>query len=623
MPRPIFSLIILFFQLSSYAQTPQIISYQAIARTNGEAVLSNQTIGVKFSVIQDNPNGDVLYAETHVATTNQFGLFNLAIGQGTIVYNTMESITWADGLPKFLKTELSATNNGIYVEIGTTQLLTVPYAFYTENARWVKKQNNNSAIASNYFVGNGNNNTGIGHQALLQTTFGINNTATGTNALSTNTIGFNNTATGAGALFANSGGSHNIAVGTDALYTNTFGNFNTAVGENALYTNSTGSYNTAHGANTLYNNITGEGNTAVGSDALYKNNTGFFNTATGVTALKDNTTGNQNTAHGAQALMNNATGDSNTATGFNALHNNVTGFNNTAVGSRALQNTSIGYANTAIGEDALNNNTTGYNNSAFGENALINNLSGNSNIAMGKNAMSFNTQGNFNIAIGFEANVSQNNLTNAIAIGKYAIAADSNTVVLGGVDTNAVKVGIGLQMPLTDLHIKQSNDTFPLNSSGGLRFTRKANTNRWQVGIDNNNDFNFVYNDTIKAYLDHTTGSLVTLSDKRAKSNIAPLQNVLQSVLRLNPVSYNYLDNKPNDRKSIGFIAQEVEPLFPDAVFTKSDDQSMAIAYQNFTILAIQAIKEQQEQIEELKQQNETLIKRLDRIEQYLFINKE
>lgn len=618
MVRIYFLFVLMCFENFLFAQTPQSIAFQAIARTTGEAVLSNQTVGVKLSIIQDNPNGDVLYSETHEVTTNQFGLFTLSIGQGTIVYNTLASVLWSDGLSKFLKTELSATNNGIYVDLGTTQLISVPYSFYSENSRWLNKLGSNSAIASSYFTGNGNNNTGIGHQALFQTTFGINNTATGANSLYTNTIGFNNTANGSGSLYFNSGGSHNSAFGTDALYTNTFGNFNTATGENALFTNSTGSYNTAIGANSMYNNISGEGNTATGSDAMYKNSTGFFNTAIGVTALKDNTTGNQNTAIGAQSLMTNATGDSNTATGFNALLNNISGFNNTAAGSRALLNNTTGYGNTGIGEDALNSNTTGYHNVGIGENALITNTTGFSNVAIGKNALDFNTNGTYNIAIGFEADVAENNLFNAIAIGKHAIAGASNSIVLGGLDTNSVKVGIGLQIPSTDLHIKQSNDTFPLNHGGGMRFSRMLNENHWQIGIDDNNDFNFTYNDTIKLYLDHVTGNWVTLSDRRFKKNIAPLNNVLSSILQLTPVSYNYLDNNNNTRKCIGFIAQEVLNQFPDAVYSKNNGNNYAIAYQNFSVLAIQAIKEQQEQIGHLKQQNQNLQERIERIEQLI-----
>ena len=98
-------------------------------------------------------------------------------------------------------------------------------------------------------------------------------------------------------------------------------------------------------------------------------------------------------------------------------------------------------------------------------------------------------------------------------------------------------------------------------------------------------------------------GSLTELSDKRLKENIVKMENVLQNVLDINPVYFEFKDKKshPSGRQ-IGFIAQEIEPLFPELI-AKDSEGYLSLEYSNMTAVLLQAIKEQQQQIEELKQQ--------------------
>lgn len=127
--KKIVFLVTLLTTLITNAQVPQGISYQAIAlNTSGNPVVSSN-VRVKLSVLDNTATGTVLYSETHLKTTNPQGLFNVTIGQGTIVSGTFNTINWGTN-SKFLKVEMDATGGTNYVAVGTTQLLSVPYAMH-------------------------------------------------------------------------------------------------------------------------------------------------------------------------------------------------------------------------------------------------------------------------------------------------------------------------------------------------------------------------------------------------------------------------------------------------------------------------------------------------------------
>ncbi|WP_165372221.1 collagen-like triple helix repeat-containing protein, partial [Emticicia agri] len=113
--------------LDTFAQVPQGIPYQGLARSANGTVLSNQAVLVRFSILNGAPNGTAIYVETHTATTNANGIFSLILGQGTAQSGTFGSINWASG-SKFLRDEID-TGNG-YVTLGTMQMMSVPYALY-------------------------------------------------------------------------------------------------------------------------------------------------------------------------------------------------------------------------------------------------------------------------------------------------------------------------------------------------------------------------------------------------------------------------------------------------------------------------------------------------------------
>ncbi len=163
MKKTAFLLLPLFFASVGYAQVPQALNYQAIARNSGGQIIPSQSIGVRFSITNATGN-TILYQETHSAVTNAFGLFTLAIGRGTAMSGTIPQIDWAAGGDKYLKVEIAPQGGTNYTMQGSTQLLSVPYALYAEKTRLIGGNaitiTNGNTISANYVAGNAINITG-------------------------------------------------------------------------------------------------------------------------------------------------------------------------------------------------------------------------------------------------------------------------------------------------------------------------------------------------------------------------------------------------------------------------------------------------------------------------------
>ena len=99
---------VLFFStvlVAAPPPVPQKMSYQAVVRNSSNALVANQMVGMKISIIYSTPTGTVVYAETQKPTTNANGLISIAIGTGSVVEGTFTSIEWTQG-PHFIKTEI-------------------------------------------------------------------------------------------------------------------------------------------------------------------------------------------------------------------------------------------------------------------------------------------------------------------------------------------------------------------------------------------------------------------------------------------------------------------------------------------------------------------------------------
>lgn len=122
-----------FAQLYVQAQAPSSISYQAIARDVNGNVYVNQSLKFKISIQDDATGSTVHYSEKFVLTTNAYGLVTFAIGTGSPLSGTFAAINWTVG-EKWLKVEVDPTGGTNYVLMGTTQLLSVPFALFAQTA---------------------------------------------------------------------------------------------------------------------------------------------------------------------------------------------------------------------------------------------------------------------------------------------------------------------------------------------------------------------------------------------------------------------------------------------------------------------------------------------------------
>jgi hypothetical protein len=130
-----FCYVLLLFLLASpvFAQfVPEGFNYQSAVRNANGDPLANQTVTLLFSIRSGAPNGPVAYSEKQTTTTNQFGLVNLIIGQGTVIQGIFNDINWGGGA-KYLNVSLETTPN-VFDELGSSQLLSVPYALYSKFA---------------------------------------------------------------------------------------------------------------------------------------------------------------------------------------------------------------------------------------------------------------------------------------------------------------------------------------------------------------------------------------------------------------------------------------------------------------------------------------------------------
>jgi trimeric autotransporter adhesin len=445
----------------------------------------------------------------------------------------------------------------------------------TSNPAQKLQVENGDGLINGLTIGKGSGsvatNSAFGNNALYSNNTGNLNTANGYQVLYTNTSGWSNTANGAQALFSNTTGVRNTAMGRLVLYSNTTGTANTAVGSNALYNNTTGYSNIAIGSGALFNNTIKSNLVAVGDSALFNN--GLVTTEVW--------RARENTAVGSKALFSNTSGYSNTANGYQALYSNTVGDDNTANGYQALYSNTQGAYNTAIGIAALNQNTGGWYNTAIGKEALVLNKTGLGNTANGGSALFMNNTGNYNTGLGYGAFFYNSDLDNTTCVGYAA----------GGVVEASNRVEIG-------------------NSS--------VSVIAGQVGWS-------------------------TYSDERIKDNIKEDVPGLAFIGKLRPVTYNLNIHRENEMvhkgtkrdeddwegkydiekiKMTGFIAQDVERAAKETGYDFSGvqkpanpDELYSLRYSDFVVPLVKAVQEQQKMIEDLRNQNTELIKRIEILE--------
>jgi hypothetical protein len=132
--------VLLLTGMSLWAQVPKGFNYQGVARSTTGVPLANTAINLRLTMHDGTPTGTLVYQESFNVTTNTFGLYNVVVGSGKILYPLGSTFVWpptkvfndTDGI--FMQVEIDQTGTGTsYNSMGSTQLMSVPYALYAAN----------------------------------------------------------------------------------------------------------------------------------------------------------------------------------------------------------------------------------------------------------------------------------------------------------------------------------------------------------------------------------------------------------------------------------------------------------------------------------------------------------
>ena len=131
--KKLLPIVIALFSICGLAQAPNGFNYQASVRDANGDLVTEQSVSFKFHIIQGTQTAAPTYTETHATNTDDLGQVSVVIGQGNATSGTFSSIDWSLG-SYFLKIEVELSAGSGYVDLGTTQFMSVPYALYAQNA---------------------------------------------------------------------------------------------------------------------------------------------------------------------------------------------------------------------------------------------------------------------------------------------------------------------------------------------------------------------------------------------------------------------------------------------------------------------------------------------------------
>jgi len=549
--------------------------------------MANEIVSFQFSILEGSAGGTPVYIEIHTVFTNDFGLANLEIGNGNVVSGVFADIEW--GLHNhFLKVEMDESGGSTYQYMGTSQLLSVPYALYSATSGdagateidelsdgrtpGVSTYLGEMAGISDLNTGTDGRNVGIGYKSLNGNTVGEFNTASGFFSLVWNNGGNYNTAFGYRPLANNNNGNYNVAVGAYADSYNIDGNYNTILGGSA------GRYGAGH---------TKSGSVFIGYQAGYFENTsnklyiensnsdtpliyGDFENDT----LRINGTLDVNNAYqfptsdgsSGQVLSTNGSGivtwvSGGTGGGANQIDDLIdgkTGGYSVFLGSGAGYNDDgTSNRNVGVGNDALGSNINGAFNTAYGYRALTENISGNSNVAMGYRALQNNTDGDYNIVLGGYADSYNQQGSNNTIIG-YSAGRGGNTY-----HSKSGNIFIGYragynELSSNKLYIENSDSDYPLVYGD-------FNTNLLRIHgtLDINDNYQFPTSDGSSGQVLTTNGNgtvgWATVGSGGGATQINDLVDAKTDIYSIFLGSgAGFFDDGSNGNVAVGIVAQKL-----------------------------------------------------------------
>jgi hypothetical protein len=384
-------LLTIFVVGGSYAQSPQGMNYQAVIRDDNGIALSEENISLKVSILQSSTSGNVVYSESHSIQTNSNGLVNLIIGKGNLISGNFTSIPWDQG-PYFLEIEFDPEGGTNYTKLGTSQLMSVPYALYSQQTGKLSDYGSDTL-----FVVKDKQGKVVFAVFPDGAKVYVDSTATKGRTGGFAVSGRSTTKKGEYPIFfATSDSTHVFVEGNSGTKGRT-GGFAVS-GRSTTKTQADNIFLSTPDSTRVYVNQYQKGKT--GGFAV----SGRSTTKGAADRFLDLTPDNYFIGH--QSGNSNLNGKQNVFLGYNAGHFNTEGWNNIFLGYKA------GYHNVGYQEDA-----EGSNNIFIGTRAGYNNLGGSdgdygqNNVFIGKDAGFSNENGPSNIFIGTEAGYSNIGVT--------------------------------------------------------------------------------------------------------------------------------------------------------------------------------------------------------------------
>lgn len=547
---------------SMAAQAPQKFRYQAVARDQNGALITGN-IGVRLGFLEDGPNGASIYSETHAVNASPDGVFDLVMGDGIPNAGSFSDLNWKTH-QYWLKIEMKAPGAGSFTEMGKSQLLSVPYAMYAAESG--KDMSAGTGISINNGV--------------------ISNTGdlSATNELQSLSLNGN--------ILGISGG-NTVALPTGTTYTPGNGIIFNGNSINASDPSPTNELQTlAINGNIL---AISDGNTVTLPPTIYTPGAGI-NINGNVISASDPSSANE-----LQALSVNGNqlsiSSGNTVTLPSATYSGGLGIQ---INGNTINATDASPTN-EIQTLSLNGNQLSLSNGGgsvqlpasqwTGSGSSIYYSAGNVGIGTPSPAFKLSVVSSSNG--GIFTTSSDGYGISSLTSGPYAAGFFHGTDGSGGYF-------------FSDNHFAiQAVQSQYGNSQVNQGVLLKYQTDEWKTYIDSYHDYNFAYNNTLKGYIMDSDGTYHNYSDRRLKKDIKPFSNVLASLTKLQAYTYRMKDATDDSPVSVGFIAQDVEAQFPDLVVEKNGYKS--ICYDHFTVLSVEAIKEQQEEINSLKKEVEAL----------------
>ena len=589
---------------------PQKLSYQAVIRNSADKLVANQTVGMKISIIYSTPTGTLVYAETQTPTTNANGLISIAIGTGTVVYGTFSIIEWTSG-PHFIKTEIDPAGGTNYTITATSELVSVPYALYSKQANQLQLPYNGlvensitgfsvSNLGGSAIQGNSDKTTGSACGVMGKTispdgygVYGISLSNTGKSCGVTGTVvspdgygvcGVNNATTGS------SYGLYGLSLSPSGYGVYGSGQSYGVCGKSPL-------------------------STGVGVFGLNDSHSGVTRGVYGSVISPD--------GYGVYGVNNANTGNSVGVLGSTASYNGFSGYFS---GGKFYVNGNVGIGTTTPTERLHVNST-----SVFSGMVFTNNDSG-----------ILSSDG---LLIGLQY---QGNTTNQYALISnkedcplYIRTKNNSQTMTFASNGN---VGIGSTSPAYKLDIA-GNLNINVNgpTSGGALYCNGSET-IWYDGTY----YSWGYGGTWNFFGDKVFigavaadpgtnmlvvngaaakpggGSWATWSDIRLKDILGNYEKGLKEIISLQPIKYTYKKGNacklPSDQNYVGFVAQDVQKIFPEAVSTGKDGY-LTLDENSINVALVNAVKELKAENDRLKTENENFKTRIERIEAILTVN--